>query len=221
MDEQERQRERMVQHQLRDRGIKDAAVLEAMTKVPREAFVPEKMKPYAYQDRALPIEANQTISQPYIVALMAAAAEISSGDRVLEIGTGSGYGAAVLSRIADQVYTVERIGQLAKAARDRFDQLGYNNIHVRRGNGTLGWADESPFDAIIVTAGGPEIPTSLKDQLAKNGRLIIPIGESPYAQELVRLRRMGRGEFHRESLGPVRFVPLVGDEGWEERDQLF
>jgi protein-L-isoaspartate(D-aspartate) O-methyltransferase len=125
----------------------------------------------------------------------------------------------VLSRIAKQVFTVERIGRLVKQARDRFDDLGYDNIQVRHGNGTLGWREEAPFDAIIVTAGGPEIPGSLQDQLAIGGRLVIPVGGSPYAQDLVCIRRIGGDDFHREGLGPVRFVPLVGDEGWEETDR--
>lgn len=220
MDEHARQRERMVQHQLKGRGIKDSAVLDAMATVPREEFVPDKMRRYAYQDRALPIESKQTISQPFIVALMAEAAELSSGDRVLEVGTGSGYGAAVLSRIADQVFTIERIGGLIKQARARYKDLDYENIRVRHGNGTLGWPEESPFDAIIVTAGGPEIPESLKEQLAVGGRLVIPVGRSPYAQELVRIRRTEEEVFHKENLGPVRFVPLVGDQGWEEEDRI-
>lgn len=211
-------RERMVQRQLKARGIDDRAVLRAMREVPREEFLPPKMRRYAYRDRALPIEAGQTISQPYIVALMAQAAELQEDDRVLEIGTGSGYAAAVLGEIVSDVYTIERIEGLARQAQSRIRALGYENVHIRHANGTLGWPAQAPFDAILVTAGGPEVPKALKDQLAAGGRLVMPVGGSPYAQKLVRVRRRGRSEFIRESLGPVRFVPLVGEEGWDEDD---
>src|SRR2546423_12369473 len=171
-----RQRERMVQRQVARRGVRDVRVLEAMREVPREAFVPEGLEEFAYEDSPLPIEAGQTISQPYIVAAMIEAAEVQPGDRALEIGTGSGYAAAVLSQIADQVYTIERHPELAETAKMRFRELGYDNIEVRVGDGTLGWPDAAPFDAIIVTAAGPGIPKPLREQLAIGGRLVVPVG---------------------------------------------
>jgi protein-L-isoaspartate(D-aspartate) O-methyltransferase len=208
-------REEMVDRQLAARGIRDPDVLRAMGEVPREAFVPKHLRHLAYADSPLPIGEEQTISQPYIVALMTEAMEVSSGDRVLEIGTGSGYAAAVLSRIAAEVYTVERHGSLARAARQRFEELGYDTVHVRHGDGTLGWAAHAPYDAIVVTAGGPQVPQPLLEQLAIGGCLVIPVGPSHYSQELVRIRRANETEYRRENLGAVRFVPLVGSEGWE------
>jgi len=183
--------------------------------VPREAFVPADSVQVAYADSPLPIGQGQTISQPYIVALMTEALELSPDDRVLEIGTGSGYAAAVLSRIAYEVYTVERHPRLARAAEAQFQRLGYDNIHVRVSDGTLGWADHAPYDAIVVTAGGPEIPDPLREQLAVGGRLVIPVGERPDMQQLVRVRRNSEHDYQQESLGAVRFVPLVGEAGWQ------
>jgi protein-L-isoaspartate(D-aspartate) O-methyltransferase len=210
------ERERMVERQIAARGVNDARVLEAMRQVPREAFVASGFEEFAYEDSPLPIAEGQTISQPYIVALMIEAAEVKAGDRVLEIGTGSGYAAAVLSRIAGEVYTVERHGALVETAKRRFARLGYRNIEVRHSDGTLGWPEAAPFDAIIVTAGGPEIPESLRNQLKIGGRLVIPIGSLTHEQRLVKVVRDGEHAFHEEDLGPVRFVPLIGEHGWSE-----
>lgn len=210
-----RRRRDMVRNQLLERGIRDPAVLEAMAQVPREEFVPEHLREMAYADAPLPIGREQTISQPYVVALMTEALELSSGDRVLEIGSGSGYAAAILGQIADQVYTVERHKELAQEAAGRFRALGYSNIHVLHGDGTLGWPEHAPYDAIVVTAGGPQVPAPLREQLAVGGRLVIPVGSTLYSQELIRLRRTAADQFQRENLGAVRFVPLVGEAGWE------
>lgn len=208
----------MVQTQLAARGIQDPAVLEAMDEVPREAFVPADQKHLAYIDSPLPIGEGQTISQPYIVALMTAALELSPEDRVLEIGTGSGYAAAVLSRIAAEVFTVERHKELAYAAEAIFQELGYDNIHIHLGNGSLGWPEYAPYEAVVVTAGGPAVPDPLLDQLAEGGRLVIPVGKTLTEQELVRVRREPDGDYVHESLGRVRFVPLVGKAGWQGSD---
>jgi protein-L-isoaspartate(D-aspartate) O-methyltransferase len=210
------ERERMVQRQIAGRGIDDRRVLEAMRRVPREAFVAPGMEEFAYQDSPLPIGEAQTISQPYIVALMIEAADVKPGDHVLDIGTGSGYAAAILAEIADKVFTIERHKALADSARQRFAQLGYRNIEVRHGDGTLGWPEAAPFDAIIVAAGGPEVPEALRRQLKIGGRLIIPIGTLGREQELVKVVRDGDHDFHEEDLGPVVFVPLIGEQGWSE-----
>jgi protein-L-isoaspartate(D-aspartate) O-methyltransferase len=217
MDEHSEQRRRMVERHLAARGVRDPAVLAAMATVPREAFIAAEMAEFAYEDAPLPIEAGQTISQPFIVAEMTAALELEPQHRVLEVGTGSGYAAAVLSRIAAEVYTIERHEELALAAERRLRALGYANVHVRHGDGTLGWPEHAPFDAIVVAAGGPEVPRPLLEQLAVGGRLVIPIGPTPREQELVRVRRTGERQYSREELGKVRFVPLVGAEGWQER----
>lgn len=209
-------RRRMIETQLVPRGIGDPAVLRAMEEVPREAFVPEGLVPMAYRDSPLPIGQGQTISQPYIVALMTEALELAAHERVLEIGTGSGYAAAVLSRIAKKVYTVERRLKLARTAEARFRQLGYDNIQVHVGDGTLGWREHAPYEAIVVTAGGPEIPEALLEQLAVDGRLVIPVGAKPDIQQLVRVRRNSEQGYQRENLGSVRFVPLVGEAGWQQ-----
>jgi protein-L-isoaspartate(D-aspartate) O-methyltransferase len=211
------QRRAMVDGQLAARGIHDPDVLRAMGEVPREAFVPPDKRRVAYADSPLPIGKGQTISQPYIVALMTEMLELSRDDRVLEIGTGSGYAAAILSRIADEVYSVERHAALAREARARFDALGYDNIHIHIGDGTLGWAEHAPYDAIVVTAGGPAVPDPLLEQLAVGGRLVIPVGGRLAMQELLRVRRVGEDEYERENLGGVRFVPLVGEAGWPQR----
>ncbi|HSG48281.1 MAG TPA: protein-L-isoaspartate(D-aspartate) O-methyltransferase, partial [Longimicrobiales bacterium] len=195
------------------RGIRDDRVLRAMGRVPREAFVPPELEEYAYEDAPLPIPEEQTISQPLIVALMAEAAEIGAGDRVLEVGTGSGYAAAVFAELAEEVYTVERHGSLAHGARARLEEAGYRNVHVRHGDGTLGWAEHAPYDAILVAAGGPDVPAPLLNQLAPGGRLVIPVGRTQREQHLVRVVRTD-GELVREDLGAVRFVPLIGRAGW-------
>lgn len=205
-------RERMVAEQLERRGIRDPRVLEAMRSVPREMFVPERVAEFAYDDSPLPIEQRQTISQPYIVARMTEALELDADDTVLEIGTGSGYGAAVLAESAREVYTIERHRRLADSARDTLTGLGYDNVHVRCGDGSLGWPEHAPFDAIVATAAGAEVPQPLKRQLAIGGRLVIPVGSMYGAQELLRLRRVGEAEHERERLGAVRFVALIGEE---------
>jgi protein-L-isoaspartate(D-aspartate) O-methyltransferase len=207
-------RRQMVNTQLAGRDIHDPAVLEAMRIVPREAFVPTDKAQLAYADSPLPIGHGQTISQPYIVAMMTQALELASQERVLEIGTGSGYAAAILSRIARQVFTVERHAELAHEAEIRFRELGYDNIHVHIGDGTLGWPEHAPYDAIVVTAGGPDIPDPLLEQLAIGGRLVIPVGVKFDVQQLVCVRRSSDDEYVRENLVGVRFVPLVGAAGW-------
>jgi protein-L-isoaspartate(D-aspartate) O-methyltransferase len=207
-------RRRMVERQVRDRGIEDPYVLHAMLEVPREEFVPEALREFAYEDSSLPIESGQTISQPYIVALMIAAVEIRPGDRVLEIGAGSGYAAAVMNRIAGRVYAIERHESLTRCAAERLRRLHFDNVVPRSGDGTKGWPEAAPFDAIVVSAGGPEIPRALKDQLAIGGRLIIPVGDTRENQRLIKLKRTVEEEFEREDLGGVAFVPLIGTHGW-------
>jgi protein-L-isoaspartate(D-aspartate) O-methyltransferase len=207
-------RRRMVQNQIQARGLSDERVLDAMRAVPREQFVPEGVRERAYTDGPLPIGSGQTISQPYIVALMAEALELEAGDRVLEVGTGSGYAAAVLGELADAVYTIERHADLSERASTVLAQLGYENVHVMHGDGTLGWADEAPFDAIVSAAAGPSVPDSLKSQLAVGGRLVMPVGDKIMHQTLVRVRRESETEYASEDLGAVRFVPLIGEEGF-------
>ncbi len=209
-------RDEMVRRQIAARGVRDRPVLEAMRTVPREAFVPERLAELAYDDTPLPIGEEQTISQPYVVALMAEALELGPADKVLEIGAGSGYAAAVLSRIAREVRAVERHEVLARQAQARMERLGYSNVHILHGDGTLGWPEHAPYDAIVVAAGGPEVPRALLDQLAGGGRLVIPIGPDPRTQSLVRVRRRADGSYVREDLGAVRFVPLIGAQGWSE-----
>lgn len=209
-----RRREEMVKNQIEARGITDEKVLAALRKVPRHFFVSEALRDQAYGDFPLPIGEQQTISQPYIVAEMTQALQLTADDRVLEIGTGSGYQAAILSQIAYRVYTVERIHSLYIGARKLFDTLRYHNIVTKYSDGTTGWADESPFDAIIVTAGAPEIPHTLVSQLAVGGRLVIPVGNH-YTQSLMKLVK-DEQEIHTANLGGCRFVKLVGEHGWEE-----
>jgi len=204
-------RAQMVEEDLRGRGIGDERVLAAMGTVPRERFVPEHLARRAYADGALPLTEGQTISQPYIVAAMAEAAEISPGDRVLEVGTGSGYGAAVLAACGASVVTIERYPSLVRSARVVLAELA-PTVEVVEGDGSVGWREGAPYDAIVVTAGGPSVPESLVAQLADGGRLVIPIGRRSH-QELVRVVRTG-DEVVEQRLGAVAFVPLVGDEGW-------
>jgi protein-L-isoaspartate(D-aspartate) O-methyltransferase len=208
-----RLRNRMVDEQMVGRGIADPLVLAAMRAVPREIFVEDELLEFAYDDGALPIAAGQTISQPYIVARMIEAATLGRGSRVLEVGTGSGYAAAVLSRIAAMVYTIERHAALAEVARRRLAQLGYENIDVRLGDGTQGWSEKSPFDAIIVAAAGPAIPPALKQQLLVGGNLVLPIGDSYGVQTLCKITRTSDMEFERADLDAVSFVPLVTGAG--------
>lgn len=210
----DRLRQEMVAKQIEARGITDPSVLAAMRTVPRHLFVSEALMDQAYSDFPLPIGEQQTISQPYIVAEMTHALRLTPNDRVLEIGTGSGYQAAVLAQIAYRVYTIERIYTLYARTRKLFDQLGYHNIVTRYSDGTTGWRDESPFDAIIVTAGAPDIPALLVEQLAVGGRMVIPVGNQ-YAQELVQLVREEKG-VRKSNLGGCRFVKLVGEHGWKE-----
>jgi protein-L-isoaspartate(D-aspartate) O-methyltransferase len=209
----------MVEKAIVARGVRSELVLDAMRSVAREAFLPKELSELAYDDTPLPIDAEQTISQPYIVAFMTEALALVGGEKVLEIGTGSGYAAAVLAEIAGDVYTIERIGQLAEKAASTLVHLGYDNVHVLHGDGTKGWPDHAPYDGIIVTAGGPKIPDSLKEQLKIGGRLVIPVGCDPRAQELVRVTRVSDSDFRREALADVRFVPLIGHEGWGGADR--
>ena len=208
----------MVEQHIAARGVEDERVLEAMRQVRRELFLPKSLREFAYEDSPLPIGDGQTISQPYIVAFMAEALTLKGDEKVLEIGTGSGYAAAVLSEIADEVFTVERLGPLADMAAATLADLGYDNVHVLHGDGTRGWAEHAPYDAIVVAAGGPQVPESLKEQLRIGGRLVIPIGPDQRAQELVRLTRVSAGEYRSEDIADVRFVPLIGEEGWIEKD---
>jgi protein-L-isoaspartate(D-aspartate) O-methyltransferase len=204
----------MVNVQIAGRGIRDEGVLSAMRSVPREVFVEPGFEEFAYEDTPLPIGEGQTISQPYIVALMIEAATLQPGDRVLEVGAGSGYAAAVLSRIAARVYAIERHTALAQAAQRRLTSLGYDNVELRIDDGTRGWTEAAPFDAILVAASGPEVPSALKQQLAIGGRLIIPVGRRDADQMLRKLTRLGATEYQEESLSSVAFVPLVGEQGW-------
>ena len=215
MTETARQRQLMVERQIRARGVRDPRVLAAMASVPREAFLPPELVEHAYEDTPLPIAAGQTISQPYIVAIMTEALQLRGGETVLEIGTGSGYAAAVLARIAKHVFTIERVPELAEVARERLERLGFDNVEVRCSDGTVGWSERAPFDAIVAAAGGPDVPRVLLEQLAIGGCLVMPIGDSR-AQQLVRCTRTGEHEFRKEELGAVRFVPLIGEHGWAE-----
>lgn len=204
----------MVQRQLVARGIRSEPVLAAMARVPREEFVSPDQRAFAYDDGALPIEARQTISQPYIVACMTEALDLRPDDKVLEIGTGSGYAAAVLAELAGEVWTIERHGELVALASERLARLGYANVRVIHADGTKGWPDAAPFDAIVAAAGGPQVPDTLRRQLADGGRLVMPIGDDPREQRLVRVLRTDAG-WRESDLGAVRFVPLLGEEGWE------
>jgi len=209
-------RRRMVEEQLVRRGIHSEPVLGAMGRVPRELFVPEQQEAAAYQDSPLPIAEGQTISQPYIVAFMLQAAELAPGERALEIGTGSGYAAAVMAEVAGQVFTMERQARLALSARQALEKAGSRNVEIRVGDGTLGWPERAPFNVIVATAGGREIPRSWKEQLAVGGRLVMPVGETPRRQILIKVTRLSDTEYREESLSEVRFVPLIGEQGWSE-----
>ena len=209
-------RERMVERQIAARGIRDPAVLAAFRSVPRETFVAEDLAHSAYDDGPLPIEAGQTISQPYIVALMVEASQIQRGDRVLEIGAGSGYAAAIISRIAGHVTAIERHAELVGIARDRLRRLSYDNVDVLHGDGSVGCPERAPFHAILAAASGSHIPAALISQLAPGGRLVTPIGEPHGDQQLVKLTKRPDGTTVEQSLGGVRFVPLIGEEGWRD-----
>jgi len=207
-------RERMVKNQLIARGIKDERILRAMGKIPRHLFIEDALYGEAYNDHPVPIGEKQTISQPYIVALMTEALELKGDEKTLEIGTGSGYQTAILAELSSRVYTIERIKSLLGNARKLLAQLGYDNILFKAFDGTLGWKEYAPFDAIIVTAGAPHLAKPLIDQLADNGRMIIPVGDR-YSQELIKIVRKGK-EFKQESLGGCRFVNLIGAHGWSD-----
>jgi protein-L-isoaspartate(D-aspartate) O-methyltransferase len=207
-------RERMVKNQLIPRGIADENVLRAMGKVQRHLFVEEALVGEAYNDHPLPIGHKQTISQPYIVALMTEALELTGREKVLEIGTGSGYQTAVLAELSDRVYTIERIAPLLEKSKRLLESLGYRNIYFKAYDGTLGWEDFSPFDAIMVTAGAPNVPDPLRKQLADGGRMIIPIGNR-YSQDLIRVTRT-KDRFVEKNLGGCRFVDLIGEHGWKD-----
>ena len=209
-------RDLMVKTQLIPRGIKDERVLAAMKKVPRHLFVDEPMKHRAYDDSALPIGEGQTISQPYMVAVMTELLELKGTEKVLEIGTGSGYQAAVLAELAKEIYTVERIAVLAERAEKRYRELGYANIRVKVADGTLGWPDASPFDRIIITAGTPKVPEPLLQQLADQGILIAPVGDR-FSQQLIKVRKTG-DKVLQEYHTPCVFVPLIGEYGWKKED---
>jgi protein-L-isoaspartate(D-aspartate) O-methyltransferase len=204
----------MVRRQVEGRGISDPYVLASMREVPRHLFVPAVQANHAYEDRPLPIEAGQTISQPYIVALMIAAAAVAPGGRVLEIGAGSGYAAAVIGRIAARVIAIERHRELADLAAARMRRLGYGNVGIVHGDGSGGWPDEAPFDAILAAASGSHVPQVLLEQLRVGGHLVMPIGSVDEVQDLVRVTRVAADGFERQSLCPVRFVPLIGAAGW-------
>ena len=210
-------RERMVDEQIACRGLRSPHLLAAFRSVPREEFVAEEYKQSAYDDRPLPIEAGQTISQPYIVAMMIEAAGVKPGNHVLEVGAGSGYAAAVISRIARLVVAVERQPELVSIARERLRRLGYDNVLIVEGDGTRGWPEEAPYDAILAAASGSHVPRPLLDQLAPGGRLVMPVGDPGWAQTLLKVTKNEDGSTVQEDLGGVRFVPLIGEEGWSER----
>jgi len=209
-------RERMVKDQLRARGIRDEGVLQVMGKIPRHLFIEEALADEAYDDHPVPIGEKQTISQPYIVALMTEALELTGKENTLEIGTGSGYQTAILAELSNRVYTIDRIESLLLNARKILAQLGYDNIVFKVFDGTMGWEDCSPFDAIMVTAGSPSLPRPLLDQLADNGRMIIPVGDR-HTQELIKVIRRGK-RLEQESLGGCRFVNLIGVHGWRDEE---
>ncbi len=212
------QRGRMVKNQLKRRYIHDRAVLSAMGTIPRECFVPEHYQDSAYVDSPLPIPEGQTISQPYIVAYMLESLHLKPHYRVLEIGTGSGYAAAVLSQIVHEVYTIEWYHILVEYAQKRFTQLSLSNIYLHQGDGSTGWPEFAPYDGILVSAGGPKVPRILLDQLAIGGRLVIPVGQVPSRQELIGVIREDQTHFGRVNLGAVAFVPLRGQQGWGDDD---
>ncbi|SIT35940.1 Protein-L-isoaspartate O-methyltransferase 1 [Paraburkholderia piptadeniae] len=212
------ERRQMVDSQIASRGVRDPRVLDAMRTLPRHVFVPHHLTEFAYSDTPLPLAGGQTISQPFIVARMIEAAELSPQDRVPDIGTGSGYAAAVASRLASHVDSIERDASLAASARETLSANGFANIDVLDADGTLGWASRAPFDAIIAAAGGPDVPPAWRDQLAMGGRLVMPIGTHRERQRLVKLARASATQFDEEDLGEVHFVPLIGEQGWPEID---
>ncbi len=208
-------RGRMITDQLKRRNIHDPTVLSAMGRIPREKFVPRRYRGSSYSDSPLPIPERQTISQPFIVAYMIQALEVEPAHRVLEVGTGSGYAAAVLSLLVHEVFTIEWYAQLVGYAKQRFATLSLNNIWVKQGDGTLGWPEHAPYDRILVSAGGPEVPHALLQQLVVGGRLVIPVGTEPHRQDLLCVTRHAENHFSDTNLGPVAFVPLRGAQGWD------
>jgi protein-L-isoaspartate(D-aspartate) O-methyltransferase len=210
------EREAMIERQIESRGIHEPTILEAFRAVPREAFLSKDYADLAYGDHPLPLEAGQTISQPYIVALMIQAAEIKPGDRVLEVGAGSGYAAAVMSRIAGQVVAIERQPDLVKVAQERMQRLGYDNVRLVEGDGTRGWEAEAPYDAIVAAASGSHVPPAWVKQLTEGGRIVMPVGEPNWIQKLIKVTKGPAGNLITEDLGGVRFVPLIGEEGWND-----
>jgi protein-L-isoaspartate(D-aspartate) O-methyltransferase len=211
-----RERQEMVERQLKRRGISEQRILDAFRAVPREAFISAEYAHLAYGDHPLPIEAGQTISQPYIVALMIEAAEIEPGDKVLEVGSGSGYAAAVISRIAGEVVGIERQHDLVGVARERLERLGYSNVRIVEGDGTRGCPAEAPFDAILAAASGSHIPAPRVDQLKPRGTIVMPVGSPGWVQKLVKATKRDDGTLQQADLGGVRFVPLIGEEGWKD-----
>ncbi len=210
------ERDAMIERQIESRGIREPRILEAFRAVPREEFLAKDYADLAYGDHPLPIEAGQTISQPYIVALMIQAADIKFGDRVLEVGAGSGYAAAVMSRIATEVVAVERQPDLVKVAQERMQRLGFDNVRVVEGDGTRGWDPEAPYDAIVAAASGSHVPKSWIAQLAEGGRIVMPVGEPNWIQKLIKVTKGPGDKLITEDLGGVRFVPLIGEEGWSD-----
>jgi protein-L-isoaspartate(D-aspartate) O-methyltransferase len=210
------EREAMVERQIESRAIREPTILEAFRSVPREEFLADEYRDIAYGDHPIPIEAGQTISQPYIVALMIHAGEIRAGDRVLEVGAGSGYAAAVMSRIAGQVIAIERQPDLVEVAQERMQRLGYDNVRIVEGDGTRGWAGEAPYDAILAAASGSHVPPAWVEQLADGGRIVMPVGDPGWVQKLVKVTKGPGGKLITEDLGAVRFVPLIGEEGWSD-----
>jgi protein-L-isoaspartate(D-aspartate) O-methyltransferase len=210
------ERETMVERHLKRRGITETPIIDAFLAVPREEFVSPEYAHLAYGDHPLPIEAGQTISQPYIVALMIQAADIKPGDEVLEVGAGSGYAAAVISRIAGKVIGIERQHDLVEVGRQRLEGLGYGNVEIVEGDGTRGCPEHAPFDAILAAASGSHVPQPWVEQLADGGRIVMPVGERHWVQELIKVTKGPNGKLIHENLGGVRFVPLIGEEGWKD-----
>ena len=212
------QRERMVSRHVEERGVRDTKVLAALRAVRRELFVPSNLQNQAYDDGPLSIGYGQTISQPYIVALMIASLGLRGGEKVLEVGAGSGYAAAVLAHIAAEVFAIERIDRLALRAIENLKDSGCTNVNVRHADGTEGWPDAAPFDAILVSAGAPDVPKPLMNQMKIGARMVIPVGGDQHAQNLIRITRCGEDDYHREDIADVRFVPLIGNQGWQSVD---
>jgi protein-L-isoaspartate(D-aspartate) O-methyltransferase len=216
-DDLRRAREEMVENQIKDRGVTDERVLEALRKVPRHEFIQENHQSEAYDDHPLPIGNGQTISQPYIVALMTEQLELKGGEKVLEIGTGSGYQAAILAELAKEVHSVERVPELAEKARENLSRVGVKNVSVHVGDGTLGWLEDAPYDAIIITAGTPTMPEGLADQLAEGGRLVAPVGSR--WRQMLELWIKREWQIQKREVLPVLFVPLIGEKGWDEGEK--